>query len=99
MEKVRKDREEKESEATKNSSLAIFPNGEKGKGLMEYLPKVLVREQVKALIITSTQSKQKLEIMTFVLNTQVVSAPVTVTDIPVIAVFQLQSVNQVILKK
>ena len=85
MEKVRKDREEKEAEETKNSSVAIFLDGDKGKGLMEDLPEVPVREQVKALILTSTQSKQKLAMMTYVMNTQVVSAEVSVTDIPVIA--------------
>ena len=100
MEKVRKDREEKEVQATKNSSVAIFPDGDKGKGLMEDLPEVPVREQVKALIITSTQSKQKLVIMTSVLNTQAVSAPVIVTDIPVIfAVSQPSDTEEIVEKK
>ena len=44
METVRKDREEKEAEAMKNSSVAIFLDGDKGKGLMEYLPEVPVSQ-------------------------------------------------------
>ena len=44
LEKVRKDREEKEAEAMKNSSVATFPDGDKGKGLMEDLPKVPVSQ-------------------------------------------------------
>ena len=54
LEKVRKDREQKEAKATKNSSVAIFADGDKGKGLIEDLPKLPVREQVEVLIITST---------------------------------------------
>ena len=38
LEKVRKDREEKEAEVMKNSSVAIFVDGDKGKGIMEDLP-------------------------------------------------------------
>ena len=67
--KVRKDREEKEAEATKNSSVATFSDRDKGKILMEDLPKVPVSQQVKALILMSTQSKQKLAMMTSVFNT------------------------------
>ena len=52
LEKVRKDREEKEAEAMKNSSVETFLDGDKGKGLMEDLPEVPVREQVNALIFT-----------------------------------------------
>jgi len=99
LEKVRKDREQKEAEATKNSSVSIFPDGEKGKGLMEDLPEVPVREQVKALIITSTQSKEKMAIMTSVLNTHAVSAPVTVTHIPVIATVSKPSDTEEIVEK
>ena len=43
LEKVRKDREEKEVEAMKNSSVATFLDGDKGKGLMEDLLEVPVR--------------------------------------------------------
>ena len=44
LEKVRKDREEKEAEATKNSSVATFLDGDKEKGLMEYLAEVPVSQ-------------------------------------------------------
>ena len=99
LEKVRKDREEKEDEATKNLSMATFPNGNKGKGLMEDLPEVPVREQVKALMLTSTQSKHKLEMMTSVLNTQAVTATVNIIDIPVIAAVSHPSVNEEIVEQ
>ena len=44
LEKVRKDREEKEAEAMKNSSVEIFPDRDKGKGLMEDLPEVPISQ-------------------------------------------------------
>ena len=44
LEKLRKEREQKEAEATKNSLVEIFPEGDKGKCLMEDLPEVPVRE-------------------------------------------------------
>ena len=78
----------------KNSSVPIFADRDKGKGLMEDVPEVPVREQVKALIIMSTQSKQKLAMMTSVLNTLAVTVVVTVTDIPVIAAVSQPSDNQ-----
>ena len=65
--------------------MAIFSDRDNGKGLMEDLLEVPVRELVKGLIITSTQSKQKLAMMTSMLNTQIVTAVVTVIDIPLIA--------------
>ena len=99
LEKVRKDGEEKEVAATKNSSVAAFLDGDKGKGLMEDLPEVPVSQQVKVLILTSTQSKQKIAMMTFVLNTQAVTAAMTVTDIPVIAVVSQPSDTEEIVEK
>ena len=78
----------------KNSSVENFSDGDKGKGLMEDLTEVLVSQQVKALILTSTQSKQKLAMMTSVLNTQAVTANVTVTDILMIATISQPSDNE-----
>ena len=99
LEKVRKDIEEKEGEAMKNSSVATFSDEDKGKGLMEDLPEVPVREQVKALILTSTQLKHKLAMMTPVLNTQAVTTNVIVTNIPMIFVVSQPSDNQEIVEQ
>ena len=52
LEKVRKDREEKEYEATKNSLVAIFSDGDKGKGLMEDLLELKIVQQLKTLMHT-----------------------------------------------
>ena len=70
MEKVRKDREQKEPQATKNQSVPTHPDGDKGKGLMEDLPKLTIVQQLKTLIHTSIQRRQKMEMMTSVLDTQ-----------------------------
>ena len=50
------------------------------------LPEATFTQQVKALIHTLKQSKQKLAMMTSVLDTQVVVATQTVADIQVTAV-------------
>ena len=42
LEKMRKDREEKESHTTKFPSVATHTNGDKGKGLMGYLPEATI---------------------------------------------------------
>ena len=94
MEKVRKEREEKEAEETKNSSVETFMDGDKGKGLMEDLTKVPVKQQIKSLILTSTESKQNLVMMTSVLNTQGVTTAMIVTDILVIAAISQPSDNE-----
>ena len=78
----------------KNSSVTTFLDRDKGKGLMEDLPEVPVSQQVKSLILMSTQSKQKLAMMTSVLNTQAVTTTVTATDIPVIDAVSHPSDNQ-----
>ena len=54
---------------------------------------------MKALILTSTQSKQKLEMMTSVLNTQAVSTAVTVNDISVIVAVSQPSDNEELLEQ
>ena len=73
LEKMRKDKEEKESLVTKVPAVATHPDGDKGKGLMENL-EATVAQQVKALMHTSKLSKQKLAVMTSVLDTQAVAA-------------------------
>ena len=83
LEKMRKDREEKESHATKFPSVATHPDGDKGKGLMGYLPEATVAQQLKALMHTSKMSKQKLAMMTSVLDTHAAAASQIVVDIQV----------------
>ena len=61
---------------------------------MEDLTNVPVREQVKALILTSTQSKQKLEMMTSMLDTQAATTAQIVTHIPLIATITQPTDNQ-----
>ena len=70
QEKIRKDREEKEARAIKDSSVVSASNRDKGKGPMEGLPQETVSQQVKALIHTFQQFKQKLTKMTSMLDTQ-----------------------------
>ena len=86
LEKMRKDKEEKEAQATKFPSVETHLDGDKGKGLMEHLPKVTIAQQLKALMHTSKQSKQKLTMMTSVLDTQEVASTQTVADIQVTTV-------------
>ena len=83
LEKIRKDKEEKEAQTTQVPLVETHPDGDKGKGLMEHIPEAIVAQQVKALMHTSKQSKQKLAIMTCVLDTQEAVAAQTVVDIHV----------------
>ena len=57
LEKVKKDREEKEAQQTKFLLVVTYTNGNKDKDHMEYLPRVTVSQQLKALMHTSQQSK------------------------------------------
>ena len=52
LEKMRKDRKENESHTTKFPSVATHPEGDKGKGLMGYLPEATVAQQLKSLMHT-----------------------------------------------
>ena len=60
LENMRKDKEEKYAQATKDSSMTPSLAIDKGKGPMEDVPQEFVAQQVKALIHTSQQFKQKL---------------------------------------
>ena len=60
QEKMRKYKEEKEAQATKDSSVTTSLDMDKGKGSMEDVPWASVAQQVKTLIHTSQQFKQKL---------------------------------------
>ena len=84
MEKVRKDREQKEPQATKNQSVPTHPDGHKGKGLMEDLLELTIVQQLKTLIHTSIQRGQKMEMMTSMLDTQETTTAQNVTHIPLI---------------
>ena len=85
LEKIRKDREEKESHAIKFPSVATHPDGDKGKGLMGYLREATVVQQLKALMHTSKMSKWKPAMMTSVLDTHAAVAFHIVVDIQVTA--------------
>ena len=74
LDKMRKDKVEMESQATKVPSVATHPDRDKGKGPMEDLHEEIVAQQVKALMHTSKQSKQMLAMMTSVLDTQAAAA-------------------------
>ena len=60
LEKIIKDREEKESQVTKVPSVVTYPNDNKGKFPMQYLSQVTATEQLKSMMHTSQHSKQKL---------------------------------------
>ena len=61
---------------------------------MEDLPEVTISQQLKSLIHTSTQSKQKLAMMTYVLDTQASTTAHTITHIPVISTVTQPTDNQ-----
>ena len=84
MEKVRKEREQKDPQATKNQSVPTHLDGDKGKGLMEDLPELTIVQQLKTLIHTSIQRRQKMEMMTSLLDTQETTAAQNVTHISLI---------------
>ena len=54
---------------------------------MEYLPQVTIAQQLKSMIQTSQQSKQKLAHMNSVLDTQVIAAANPTTDTHVTTTF------------
>ena len=80
LEKKRKDKEEKEAQATKHSSVTPSSAIHKGKVPMEDVPQASVAQQGKALIHTSQQFKQKLTNMNSMLDTQEVATTQVVTD-------------------
>ena len=94
MEKVRKDREQKEPQATKNQSIPTHSDGDKGKGLMEDLRELTIVQQLKTLIHTSIQRRQKMEMMTSVLDTQETTAAQNVTHILLIVAVTQPTDNQ-----
>ena len=69
LEKMRKYKEEKEAQAAKYYSLTPSLAMDKGKGPMEDVLQASVAQQVKVLIHTSQQFKQKLTNMTSMLDT------------------------------
>ena len=83
QENLRKDREEKDALAIKDSSVACTSNWDKGKGHMESIPLVTVAQQVKALIHTSQQFKQKMTKMTSMLDTQEIATNQPVDEVQV----------------
>ena len=83
LEKVRKGREEKEAQATKVPSVVTYPDGNKGKSPMEDLSQVNVAQQLKSMMHTSQQSKQKLAHINSVLHSQVVVDAKPAPDIQV----------------
>ena len=85
LEKMRKYREEKEAQAIQVHWVEIHPDGDKGKGLMRDLLEETFSQQMKALMHTSKQSKQKLAMMTSVLDTHAAVAFHIVVDIQVTA--------------
>ena len=87
LEKMRKDREEEESQEIKVPSMETHTDGNKGKCPMEHLLEVTISQHLKALMHTSKQSRQKLEMMTSVMDTQAVVATASkvVVDIQVTA--------------
>ena len=70
QENLRKDREEKDALAIKDSSVACTSNWDKGKGLMESIPQETMAQKFKSLMHTSQQFKQKLKKMTSMLDTE-----------------------------
>ena len=70
QEKMVKDKEEKEAQAAKDTSIANISATNKGKSPMEEIPEASVDQQVKAYLHTSEQIKQKLSRMTSALDTQ-----------------------------
>ena len=69
LEKVKNKNEEKEAQLTKVPSVVIGSAKNKGKGLVEYHPWENVSQQMKTLMHTSPQFKQRLSMMTYVLYT------------------------------
>ena len=70
QEKMRKDKEEKHAQADKDSSVTTSSAMDKGKGPMEDVTQVPIAQQVKTLIHTAQQFKQKLKNMNSMLDTQ-----------------------------
>ena len=84
LEKVRKDNEEKEAQLTKVPSVVIGSAKDKGKGLMEDHPQETIAQQMKTLMHTSQQFKQRLSMMNFVLDTQVDVVVHPIADIQIV---------------
>ena len=70
QEKMMKDKEAKESQAAKDTSIATSSATYKGKSPMEEIPQASVYLQVKSYLHTSEQIKQKISRMTSTLDTQ-----------------------------
>ena len=81
LEKVKKEREENEAQQTKVLLVVTYTDENKGKDPMEDLPRVTVSQQLKTLMHTSQQSKQKLAHITYVLHNQVVATVKPISDI------------------
>ena len=95
LEKVKKDMEEKESHQIKVISVVTYTYGNKGKDPMEYLPRVTVSQQLKALMHTSQQSKQKLAQITSVLDNQVAATVKPISSIQATTIVTQVSDEQV----
>ena len=80
QEKMRKHKEEKEAQATKDSLVKNSSAMDKGKGLMEDVPKASVAQQVKTLRHIDQQFKQNINKMTSVLDTQELATTQAVVD-------------------
>ena len=83
LEKVRKYREEKESQEAKVPPVITYPYGNMGKRPMEDPPHVIITQQLKTMMQTSQESKEKLVQMTSLLDSQVAasSKPTTETQV------------------
>ena len=86
QEKMVKDRETKEAQEAKNTSIETNSATDKGKSPMEEIPQASVDQQVKAYLHTREQIKQKLNNMTSALDTQEIttSQPVEATQMTTI---------------
>ena len=83
LEKVRKGREEQEAQETKVLLVVTDTEGNKGKDPMQDLPEVTISQQLKVLMHTSQQSKQKLTQITSALDNQATAIAKPIPDIQV----------------
>ena len=95
LEKMRKEKEEQEAQATKDSSVTTSSTLDKGKSPMEDVPQASVSQQVKTLIHTAQQFKQKLTKMTSMLDTHEIATTQVVVDKQVNATVTLACDDQV----
>ena len=83
QENMVKDREAKEAQAAKNTSIATISATNKGKSPIKEIPQASVDQQVKSYLHTSEQIKQKLSRITLALDTQEIttSQPAEATQV------------------